>query len=115
MVTGLHTEFPLAIERMQQCNDAGIVADVNAAVDFLKGQSSVNGKIGIVGFCFGGRVAYLAACTNSDLSALPWCSTAATSAWPWATDRRRWSRRATSTARCWGCSGRRTPIPPRTS
>ena len=69
MITGLHTEFPLAIERMQQCTDAGIVADATAAVNYLKSQSFVNGKIGIVGFCFGGRVAYLAACTISDLSA----------------------------------------------
>ena len=69
MITGLHTEFPLAIERMQQCTDSGIVADATAAVNYLKSQSFVNGKIGIVGFCFGGRVAYLAACTISDLSA----------------------------------------------
>ena len=69
MIAGLHEELQTAVGRMQQCNDAGIVADVNAAVGFLNSQSSVNGKIGIVGFCFGGRVAYLAACTNSDVSA----------------------------------------------
>ena len=69
MVTGLHEEFPTAISRMQQCNDAGILADVRAAFDYLKGQPFVNGKVGIVGFCFGGRVAYLAACNVSDLSA----------------------------------------------
>ena len=69
MITGLHEEFQTAIGWMQQCNDAGIVADATAAVNYLKSQSFVNGKIGIVGFCFGGRVAYLAACTISDLSA----------------------------------------------
>jgi carboxymethylenebutenolidase len=69
MIAGLHEELQTAVGRMQQCNDAGIMADVTSAVNFLKGQSSVNGKIGIVGFCFGGRVAYLAACNISDLSA----------------------------------------------
>ena len=69
MIAGLHEELQTAVGWMQQCTDAGILADVNAAVNYLKGQSSVNGKIGIVGFCFGGRVAYLAACNVSDLSA----------------------------------------------
>ena len=46
MIAGLHEELQTAVGRMQQCNDAGILADVNAAVNYLKGQSSVNGKIG---------------------------------------------------------------------
>ena len=69
MIAGLHEELQTAVGMMQQCNDAGILADVNAAVNYLKSQSSVNGKIGIVGFCFGGRVSYLATCNISDLSA----------------------------------------------
>ena len=69
MITGLHEELNTAIGRMQQSTDAGITADVRAAIDYLKAQPFVNDRIGIVGFCFGGRVAYLAACTMSDLSA----------------------------------------------
>ena len=70
MTMGLHEEFDNAIASMQQCSDAGIVADVQAAVDYLKAQPFVQSdKIGIVGFCFGGRVSYLAACTVSGLSA----------------------------------------------
>ena len=70
MITGLHEEFPSAIAWMQQCTDAGIVTDVRGAVDYLKAQSFVQSdKIGIVGFCFGGRVSYLAAASISDLSA----------------------------------------------
>ena len=69
MITGLHEELNTAIGRMQQSTDAGITADVRAAIDYLKGQPFVNDRIGIVGFCFGGRVAYLAACAMSDLSA----------------------------------------------
>ena len=70
MTMGLHEEFDEAIARMQQCTDGGIVADVQAAVDYLKAQPFVQpDKIGIVGFCFGGRVSYLAACTVSDIAA----------------------------------------------
>ncbi len=70
MTMGFHEERDTAIARMGQCNDPQIVADVQAAVDFLKTQSFVQSdRIGIVGFCFGGRVAYLAACTVSDLKA----------------------------------------------
>ena len=70
MTTGLHEEMDTAIARMRNSTDADILADVNAAVDYLKGQSFVQGdKIGIVGFCYGGRVSYLAACSVSDLAA----------------------------------------------
>ena len=47
-----------------------IVADVSAAVDYLKGHPSVDADhIGIVGFCFGGMVSYLAAAKVSGLGA----------------------------------------------
>ena len=46
------------------------IADVQSAVDYLKSQPFVQSdRIGIVGFCYGGRVSYLAACTVSDLKA----------------------------------------------
>ena len=68
MTMGLHEEMDTAVARMQRCTDAGILADVQAAVDYLKAQPFVQpDRIGIVGFCFGGRVAYLAACNVSDL------------------------------------------------
>ena len=70
MTMGFHEERDTAIARMGQCIDPQIVADVQAAVDFLKAQPFVQpDRIGIIGFCFGGRVAYLAACTVSDLKA----------------------------------------------
>lgn len=70
MTVGLHEEFPTALARLGECTDAGIVEDVQASVDYLKSQDFVRAdRIGIVGFCFGGRVAYLAACTVSDLKA----------------------------------------------
>ena len=70
MTMGLHEEMDTAIARMGRCTDTNIVADVKAAVDYLKSQPFVQGnRIGIVGFCFGGRVAYLAACNIEDLKA----------------------------------------------
>ena len=70
MTMGLHEEMDSALASMGRCTDPDIVADVRAAVDYLKAQSFVQGdRIGIVGFCFGGRVAYLAACNISDIKA----------------------------------------------
>ena len=70
MTTGLHEEMDTAVARMGRSTDVNILSDVKAAVDYIKAQSFVQGdKIGILGFCFGGRVSYLAACSISDLSA----------------------------------------------
>ncbi len=70
MTTGLHEEIDLAMGRMSRSTDADILQDVRATVDYIKAQSFVQSdKIGIVGFCYGGRVAYLSACNVSDLSA----------------------------------------------
>ncbi len=70
MTLGLHEEMQTALAWMGKCTDANIVADVKAAVEYLKAQPFVlPGRIGIVGFCFGGRVSYLAACNVADLKA----------------------------------------------
>jgi carboxymethylenebutenolidase len=48
--------------RIQHLSDPDIVADVNATVDFLRSNRAINGdRIGVTGFCMGGRVTYLAA------------------------------------------------------
>ena len=70
MTMGLHEEMDTAVARMGKCTDVNIIADVQAAVDYLKAQPFVDAdRIGIVGFCFGGRVTYLSACTIPDLKA----------------------------------------------
>ena len=38
-----------------------LLSDIQATIDYLRTLPSVNGKIGAIGFCFGGHVAYLAA------------------------------------------------------
>lgn len=58
------------LTRMSRLRDANIVADVNAAIEYVKSlpQTRAN-AIGITGFCMGGRVAYLMAATNPELRA----------------------------------------------
>jgi len=56
--------------RRSRLRDSSVITDVNATVQFLKGQKAVNGHaLGIVGFCMGGRVAYLMAAANRDFNA----------------------------------------------
>jgi len=70
MTLGLYEEMDLALARLGRCTDANIIADVKAAVAYLKAQPFVDpNRIGIVGFCFGGRVSYQAACNVPDLKA----------------------------------------------
>ena len=58
------------MERIARLSDPEIIADVNATVDFLRSNSAIDGdRLGIVGFCMGGRVVYLAAATNSHFKA----------------------------------------------
>jgi carboxymethylenebutenolidase len=50
--------------------DVNVIEDVNATVDFLKGHRGVDGeRLGVVGFCMGGRVAYLMAAANPSFKA----------------------------------------------
>jgi carboxymethylenebutenolidase len=52
-------------KRASSRRDTGVINDVNAAVDFLRGCATADvGKLGIVGFCMGGRVACLMAAAN---------------------------------------------------
>ncbi len=56
--------------RLQHLSDPEVEADVNATVDFLLNHSSINGeRLGIIGFCMGGRVAWLMAAANSRFNA----------------------------------------------
>jgi carboxymethylenebutenolidase len=54
--------------------DPQVVGDVGACVDYLKGQPQVNGKVGVMGTCSGGRHTFLAAChlDNIDAAADLW-------------------------------------------
>jgi carboxymethylenebutenolidase len=52
--------------------DERLVADVGAAAAYLRGLSTSNGKVGVIGHCSGGRHAVLAAC-HLDLDAAVDC------------------------------------------
>ena len=56
---------------MAALRDDELVADINVAIDFIqKGyQRTVGQKIGIVGYCVGGRITYLAATSCPGLDA----------------------------------------------
>jgi carboxymethylenebutenolidase len=61
--TARYDDLPTALTLMGELTDEGIGEDVGAAVAFLETQPSVRAdRIGITGFCMGGRVTYLAAC-----------------------------------------------------
>jgi carboxymethylenebutenolidase len=56
--------------RKARLRDTTIVNDINAAIGFLNNHSRVQaGRLGIVGFCMGGRLVYLMSGTNRDLKA----------------------------------------------
>ncbi len=71
--------------KRDQLSDPEIIDDIQATVEFLIGHSSIDsGRIGVTGFCMGGRVTWLAAATNPVFKAavpyyggnimLPWGS-----------------------------------------
>jgi carboxymethylenebutenolidase len=43
--------------------DEQLIADVSGAAKFLRAQSASNGKVGVIGYCSGGRQTFLVACT----------------------------------------------------
>lgn len=52
--------------------DERLVGDVDGAVAHLRGLATSNGRVGVIGYCSGGRQAVLAAC-NLDLDAAVDC------------------------------------------
>ncbi len=56
--------------RIQHLSDPDIVADIGTVVDFLQGHPVVDGqRIGIIGFCMGGRITWLAAASDPRFKA----------------------------------------------
>ena len=53
--------------------DERTMADVQAAINYLRTLPYTNGKVGIIGFCSGGRQVFLAACTLSGIDAAVDC------------------------------------------
>ena len=53
--------------------DEQVVGDVAGCVKYLRAQSYSTGKVGIIGFCSGGRHCYVAACSIPNLDAAVDC------------------------------------------
>jgi carboxymethylenebutenolidase len=53
--------------------DEQVLGDVTGAMEFLRAQPYANGKIGVIGFCSGGRHTYLAACSLDGIDAAVDC------------------------------------------
>jgi carboxymethylenebutenolidase len=54
-------------------SDAEVMGDVAGAMAFLRAQPDASGKIGVIGFCSGGRHTYLAACKVPNIDAAVDC------------------------------------------
>ena len=67
-LTALDLTDPLA--KAGSLKDPEVIADVNATVDFMLAHSAIDRRrIGITGFCMGGRVSWLAAAVNPHFKA----------------------------------------------
>jgi len=71
VVPDLFHRFPQSVmdgprlDRLGHLQDPDIIADMNAAVDFLTANSSIDSnRLGVTGFCMGGRIAWLMAASN---------------------------------------------------
>lgn len=60
-----YTDQESAIGHLRTLNDAQVMAETGAALDFLQNCAQANGAVGILGFCMGGRYAFLA---NAELT-----------------------------------------------
>jgi len=62
-------DWQRAFELYQGFDEARGVDDLQAAISVLRARPEVRGKVGVLGYCLGGKLAYLAACrTDADAS-----------------------------------------------
>ncbi len=54
-------------------SDQQVVGDAAGAAAFLRARPEANGKVGVIGFCSGGRHAYLVACNLPEIDACVDC------------------------------------------
>src|ERR687897_722456 len=56
--------------KKSRVRDSNIIADITGAIQFLKKHRQVDGaRLGIVGFCMGGRIVYLMSAAGRELKA----------------------------------------------
>jgi carboxymethylenebutenolidase len=59
--TAPYDDFSKVMPLFEGLTDDGVLMDVDATIDYLHGAGFADSSIGIVGFCFGGRVTFLVA------------------------------------------------------
>jgi len=59
--------------RLFAMSDATVLGDLEGAADHLRAREDVNGKVGCIGFCMGGRCTLLFACASDRLDAAVDC------------------------------------------
>jgi dienelactone hydrolase len=60
-----YEDVPRAIGYIQKFDDAALMAEMGGVIQHLKGRPEVRSdRIGIIGFCVGGRIAFLTACRH---------------------------------------------------
>ncbi|MEE8519550.1 MAG: dienelactone hydrolase family protein [Dehalococcoidia bacterium] len=59
--------------RRRAMQNVDIIADIEATIEHLKQQSFIADRIGIMGFCMGGRVSYMMASRSPDIRAAVDC------------------------------------------
>ncbi len=65
-----YDQLPEAIRLMTSLRDEAIAADMAGVITYLQSRDFVRGdRIGITGFCMGGRITFLTACKNSEVKA----------------------------------------------
>jgi carboxymethylenebutenolidase len=64
-----YNDLPGAFRLMGSLKDDQVVADMTAAIDYLKTLKEVKPAFGTVGFCMGGRISFLTACRNPEVKA----------------------------------------------
>ena len=57
------------IQKMFATPDSRAWGDLDAAAVYLKGQGNSNGKVGMIGFCSGGRYTLITACNSANIDA----------------------------------------------
>jgi len=75
-----HREGPGNMQEIvQKAREAGgtpddqFLGDLDGAIRYLESTPFHNGKVGVIGFCSGGRQAYIAACRNKKVNAAVDC------------------------------------------
>ncbi|WP_449474507.1 dienelactone hydrolase family protein [Sphingobium chungangianum] len=60
-------QFQAAIGHMQKLDQDLAIYDIESAIKFARAELSGTGKVGVVGYCLGGRLTFMAACrTDGD-------------------------------------------------